>query len=65
MRKAIFAAVLAALLLLLCACGGGKETPYASEHDHVWGFWYNTETEGEQVRYCKICMAEQTQQIPE
>ena len=64
MRKAIFAVILVALLLLLCACGS-KETSYAAEHDHVWGFWYNTETEGEQVRYCKICMAEQTQQIPE
>ena len=63
MRKTVFALLLAALMAVLSACGAGEEVTYVTEHEHVWGFWYNTRTEGEQVRYCKVCMAEQTQQL--
>ena len=65
MRKTVFALLLAALIAVLGACDAGKEVAYGAEHEHIWGFWYDTETEGEQVRYCKICMAEQTQQLAE
>ena len=51
------------LLLLLCLfCIGceraGDAVPYAAEHRHVYGFWYEAvDSEGQQVRvrYCKIC----------
>ena len=61
MKKVILAALLAALMILCCACAGeGKPTPYAREHEHVYGFWYEAE-DGSQVRYCKICHCAQTQ----
>lgn len=61
MKKAIFAALLAALTILCCSCAGaGKPTTYAQEHEHVYGFWYEAE-DGKEVRYCKICHHAQTQ----
>jgi hypothetical protein len=61
MKKAIFAVLAAALLLLCCACDAGEPQPYAVEHEHVWGFWYDSDAEGEQIRYCRICGESQTQ----
>ena len=61
MKKAILAALLAALTISFCACAGErKPTAYAREHEHVYGFWYEAE-DGSQVRYCKICHHAQTQ----
>ena len=62
-------AILALLLLLSCAllsCAGeGDPITYnGQEHTHVYGHWYDAapETEGgavtHEVRYCKICHAE-------
>ena len=60
MKKVIFAALLAAWLLISCACAGEqKPEPYEAEHEHVYGFWYETE-DGDEVRYCKICHHAQT-----
>lgn len=60
MRKRLFCLLLAILLLLLPACSdAGKPQTYESEHEHVYGFWYER-AEGGRVRYCKICFAEQT-----
>ncbi len=64
-----FCAVLALLLLLSCAllaCAGeGDPTAYENEaHTCVFGHWYDAAPEGEgqpvthEVRYCKICHAE-------
>ena len=70
MRKRLFCILLAALLLLLPACAGtGADTPYEAEHEHVYGFWYDVKpltcvSEGEQIRYCKICLAEERQTLP-
>lgn len=66
-----YGALLLALLLLtgaLCACAGeGKPTPYAGEHIHTFGPWQDaTEVAADgsrvpagQIRYCKICNAEE------
>ena len=59
----ILVLLLAALLLsgLFCACGkDGEPTAYQAEHTHVYGFWYPCGTEGEEIRYCKICRLEET-----
>ena len=60
--------ILLALSLLLCglsACTENSEAiDYANEpHTHIFGYWYDVAlTEGEdaprQVRYCRICHAE-------
>ena len=67
MKKRLFLCLLALLsALLFCACAReGKPLFYQTEHDHVWSASYDVApTEGnvvsEQVRYCKICHAEQT-----
>ena len=67
MKKQRFFALLALLLLalLLMGCGTGDAVAYDKEHEHVWGFWYECEDGETQIRYCKICQATQTQQIPE
>lgn len=65
MKKVMFAVLAAALLLLGCACDAGEPQPYAAEHGHVYGFWYDTETDGEQIRYCRICGESQTQTLGE
>ena len=74
MRKCRITAVLLLVVLLLCACDvAGDPVPYADEdHKHVYGHWYDVVPvtcvqAGTQVRYCKLCHAEQTGnvQIPE
>ena len=62
MKKAILLLLLATLLLLLCACEAGTPVPYESAHEHVWGFWYDGDAQGEQIRYCRICRASEVQQ---
>lgn len=63
-------AVLAALALLLCvttACGGeGRTVTYAEqEHTCAFGHWSDAAPENEgdpitqEVRYCKVCHAEE------
>jgi len=71
MKKRIFALLCAVLVLLLTACGGtGDPVLYVDEsHEHVYGFWYDVKpltcvSEGEQIRYCKICLAEERQTLP-
>ena len=59
------------LAATLCACSGeGAPTDYASENcNHVWGEWHDavetaedsSATPAGQVRYCKICGAEERQ----
>ena len=61
MKKAIFLLLLAAVLLLCLACDATAPQPYEATHEHVWGFWYDTELQGEQIRYCRICGESQTQ----
>ena len=59
MRKRLFLCLLALLALVLCACASvGEPTPYNKEHEHLYGFWYES-ADGGRVRYCKICFAEQ------
>ena len=62
-----FLLILVLLAGVLCACAGkGDGTPYTEEHTHTFGHWYDAEPESEgapvtlQVRYCKICHAEET-----
>lgn len=66
MRKRLFLCLLALLALLLFgACAGeGASVSYKTDHEHVYGASFDVEpAEGgmitEQVRYCKICHAEQ------
>ncbi len=65
MRKWRILLVITALCVLFCACSAGDAEPYADEtHEHVYGYWYEVTAlsccdEGEEVRYCKICHAEQ------
>ena len=74
MRKCRMLAVLLLAVLLLCACDAtGDPVPYTDEdHKHIYGHWYDVVPvscvqAGTQVRYCKLCHAEQTGsvQIPE
>ena len=61
MRKRLLCLVLAVLALLVCACAKvGEDTPYACEHEHVYGFWYER-AEGGRERYCKICFEVQSE----
>ncbi|MBQ3482728.1 MAG: hypothetical protein IJA78_00970 [Clostridia bacterium] len=71
MRKRILALLCAILAVVLTACAGpGSPVLYVDEtHEHVYGFWYDVKTltcvsEGEQVRYCKVCLAEERQIVP-
>ena len=71
MKKHILALCLTALLIVLASCASmGAPVLYAdAEHEHVYGFWYDEVVcdcrhAGEQVRYCKVCLAEQRQDIP-
>ncbi len=58
--------VLTLLFCLLCACAGeGDPITYnGQEHTHVYGHWYDAAPETadapvtHEVRYCKICHAE-------
>ena len=66
MKKRLFLSMLLLLaVLLFSACAGeGEPTAYQTEHRHVFGASYDIlpEDGGEvthQVRYCKICHAEQ------
>lgn len=65
MKKRLFLCLLVLLLLALCACGEEGETvPYETEHEHIFGASYDILPEEggaltQQVRYCKICHAEQ------
>lgn len=65
MKKLSWAALLSALLFLLSSCGRGATYLYAeASHTHIYGHWYDVESvtcthEGSQVRYCKICRAEE------
>ena len=65
MKKRLFCLLLAALLPLLCACASeGAPLSYEIEHQHAFGASHDVAPgDGgevtEQVRYCKICHAEQ------
>ncbi len=66
MKKRLFLWVplLLALLLFSACAGEGDTLPYETEHRHSFGASYDIVPEdgGEvthQVRYCKICHAEQ------
>ena len=74
MRIVKLTALVLALLFLLCACGVKRVgISYADDaHTHVYGYWYDAtlpscQQRGVQVRYCKICHAEQgkTIEIPD
>ncbi|MBE6702276.1 MAG: hypothetical protein E7585_02550 [Ruminococcaceae bacterium] len=67
-RFAIFTLVLLLLASMLCACAGeDKPVDYAGEHIHTFGSWLDavetaedgTVTPAGQIRYCKICNAEE------
>ncbi len=61
MKKRVICALLALLMLLFCACSrAGEEIVYEAEHEHVYGFWYES-AEGGRERYCKICFEVQTE----
>ena len=65
MRKYRALALLLPRILLLGSCAGqGKPIAYETEHNHVFGYWYDSTEEGTQVRYCKICQLEQTRKKP-
>ena len=69
----LLALVMSALLIsvVLCACSGeGAPTDYTSDPcNHAFGPWHDavetaedgTETPAGQIRYCKICNAEERQ----
>ncbi len=65
MKKRLFLCFVILLALFLSACAGeGAPVVYVTEHEHVWGASYDVApADGgavtEQVRYCKICHAEQ------
>ena len=64
-----FCVVLACLVLLLCllaacAADGEPEAYLPAEHTHTYGYWYDAapeegDTAPRQVRYCRICHAEE------
>lgn len=61
MRKRLLCVLLAVLMLLFVACTGAeKSAPYETEHEHVYGFWYER-AEGGRERYCKICFEVQVE----
>ena len=61
MRKRVFCVLLAVLMLLLSSCAvHGADTRYETEHEHVYGFWYER-AEGGRERYCKICFEMQVE----
>ena len=71
MRKRVFLLLLTVLpAMLLFACRAQQETiEYEAEHAHIYGYWYDAVSEDctvqrLQVRYCKLCHAEQTQTLP-
>lgn len=61
----LFAVMLLLVPFLLTGCGKGEPVPYERAHDHVYGNWYDAAPTQEntpvteQVRYCKICRAEE------
>ena len=65
-RFCVILMIVTLLFCLLCACAGeGDPVAYENEaHTHVYGHWCDAapETEGapvtKEVRYCKICHAE-------
>ena len=66
MKKRLFLCVAFLLAsLLLCACASeGRAQAYQTEHEHSFGASYDVApADGgevtQQVRYCKICHAEQ------
>lgn len=65
MKKHLFLCLVVLLALLLSACAGeGAPVVYTTEHEHVYGASHDVApADGgavtEQVRYCKICHAEQ------
>ena len=66
MKKRLFLCVLLMLaLLLFCACASeGRPVTYQTEHEHSYGASHDiAPADGgevtQQVRYCKICHAEQ------
>ena len=66
MRYLKIMSLLLVCLVLFTACGGAQTTYLypTGEHAHVFGVRYevvsaNCVTVGQQVRYCKICHAEQ------
>ena len=68
MRKALIFLLALALLALGGCAGAGDAVAYDTEHEHVYGFWYDAQSDDgarRQVRYCKICHAEQVQVLPD
>ena len=65
MKKSLFLCLLVLLMLLVCACAGGNDpVMYQTEHEHSFGASHDIQSlDGgevtQQVRYCKICHAEQ------
>ena len=65
MKKRLFLSVILLLAVLLCACASeGRAQAYQAEHEHSFGASYDiAPADGgevtQQVRYCKICHAEQ------
>ncbi len=71
MRKCGIVMLLLALLFSLCACNGGSDgISYADpDHRHIYGQWYDVTpvtctAAGAQVRYCKLCHAEEKRSVP-
>ena len=69
MRKCLIVALALLLCVLMVSCAAeGLPQEYTTEHEHVYGFWYDAQSDDgvrRQVRYCKICHAEQVQEIPD
>ena len=64
MKKRSIPVLICACMLLFCACTGrGQTTPYKTEHNHVYGYWYDGDRAGEQVRYCKICLQQESRSV--